>query len=1432
MFITVAGSSKDFILDPSTLNSKPDQKSTPSYDSSTSTKTLTSKVNEDTGCKEAWQSTSVQQERTICLTTIAEADSSIRTTPSSSAGFFGNKNSIHCKNTANIKDIEGAVSSSRIDSIPQQSSSIDTMQSVSILSSLDCQPRDVVENVCDTYQKEGNHTNEAITCQDDKPNKLITDERCNLESQEEVSNAVYDNPCTENLKRDNLLNKDVNVQGDERNNLTLINTSHPENNEEPDEALPEDIYSGRQKLEHSINEVIPCQGYEESKLSSTNVCDLEKPEEPFELDEERQTRDHRPFSLPADTTMSSESALNSVGERAEQSLDFEGLVSLFDDPSSVNPPEAFHKEENKNTRTSLDKSAEQLQQDKTVNEKTTCQPIVAMQQVETVNRIPSISIPKKERTSPCTKGRIHADMLDNETTDSSDLCERVKQRQRRRTPDMPLPTKRYSDCPKRSRTTQQKAEKRSVDSVICFKTHDNSSPKGSAKKKFKASEGTSPGQASPLKANTAKDKSKGGIGVFSEQQEKEENATSECDKQAHHNELEADSHSSSSGKTVLSNGSSGETLRSNEVIPASVSSSENSNSVVINPMVVYTNQTSEGRQGGARGVKEDLGSQETKTDEHGTITEELISVDDHPLNLVTGKERSQDKKRNSCEPPDKSSLNAEGSAKDFTSQQLSGLSQKPFICATGSQKKNSEQMRLKEKEQKTAPLEDEVTSRQSLSQQLSTGHLAESFPFDPSEKALIIASGQSSQFKEDVMKEEACVAQVDIDGDTQRQRNNLRPSKRHLMNSPEGKISGDTENDKEVTDKCPSQAAKDGAKTSKSLSEETHNSTSTPIQSSLEVEALTPCLFENDSWETPNEKESQKRARSSNTLHEEIISENKFNANEADFQTMCALGESEARNKQLLVPGVVQSSASIPKETTSDSDPEGTQNFGTSQSISVLHDLEFPSQEQEDSTCNEERSSHFEKNFNTETKSDNTWAEPLPKKPRTGRQSESQGVDPNMSSEDRVCPNSDKTHSSECMESEVIPPTPPVKPVIKQVCGNPTQSPLKLSRSRMKLQRKKDEANCHSEHLAVKQKKRIKGPRCSKSPRLQGDKGDGAGTHCRSVGGEISEASVSLLADHPTCRSPRKVIDKGKNESQATEPEYDTDLSLRSKQLKSSLDRSTKTTVNKSNINPTKSRKDLTKLSKSRKQRNLVENISPQDLDEPRLSQSNSNSHVSQSESQIGGHPEDSRHEGLKGSSLAEVESVHSSPCSPVKQRFDGDSFDWSGTQGTRKGSVGSQNGVITLDNRYDKKEHFKEREGEDCFDDLLYLSRASQARHEVEDSKDDFSKKKTAETPNPFLVNNHNGYSLSVGDERDSHLTDDGEGDSSDDEALLKPVFLPKELVKSGKNELSCQEDAHDNDEDEEAEIFSQELIPSENNDDDDDDDDDDKITSKYMLL
>jgi len=148
-------SSGEFILVPNTLDTKIYQTSvTSDKPSPISTKTAVAMDDKDTDCNSA----SVHQERTACLTTKAEADSSIRTSITHAETLLcRNKNFVPSQNAGNSKEDEGAVSSTKCESVSQ--SSLDTMQSVSILQSLeDCfeqQCEAVPSDVCDEKKPRG-----------------------------------------------------------------------------------------------------------------------------------------------------------------------------------------------------------------------------------------------------------------------------------------------------------------------------------------------------------------------------------------------------------------------------------------------------------------------------------------------------------------------------------------------------------------------------------------------------------------------------------------------------------------------------------------------------------------------------------------------------------------------------------------------------------------------------------------------------------------------------------------------------------------------------------------------------------------------------------------------------------------------------------------------------------------------------------------------------------------------------------------------------------------------------------------------------------------------------------------------------------------------------------------------------------------------------
>lgn len=1257
------------------------------------------------GSKETCQSASVHPERTVCLTTIAEADSSIRTSPCDSVAFCGNKDpSQPCSvnTTTNDKKDERAVSSTKFDSYPV--SSLDTMQSVSILPFLDC-------------------------------------------------DAV------------------------------------------PDSILCEDRQEGTRKDEVAFNYDI-----RRNEMVSTKSCDAGKEKEPFEVSQEQQTNDYQQSSQSVNKKLPSDIIASSVEYHETQGLDFEGLVSLFDDTSLSKPVEASQKA------------------------------------VETAKVYPDLSKIGKETVSPRNKGRGHQDALVHETTES-DLYERVKQRQRRRPSEMSLQSNRRSDSPKKSVQLKTKTRKRSADAVAvstCIEPiHD-----GNARKKFKKSEGPTLNQDSPLAVNTESPQDDSGHSSECKEKERDMRVNGliiPCVKGNDHvqnDALSLDSHSCSSDNTVLSN----------EMVPASVSSSEKLIPSVINPMIAHVNQALEDAPSGPTWDTMEWGSQKITEHDHGEITKNHTFIDDGLQKVAKTEQSPQikrirgERKRINDEPKDKKkAYQGQESDAEFTNSEISSPIQQLFKVSL--QVGGSEQKGIPNgDEEKSAHVED--TERDGSSQVSVTGR-QKSLPFEPSEKALLTTCGhQRPPFQEDV--EEQTTNQSGIN-DIQELRNACRssesvPKQKLLANSfnthsqeeilpDETGISG---NKSEV--KLSDETVEAEGKTSESLSVETDRLDNTPTQSSLEVmDAVTPCLFGNDSWETPDRKTSQKKSergptnasdisgshskcafRSPRTLGLscETVTEEETIVDKVGFDGTNSLDGSpaEARDAdQQQFFGVARCSDGNIKKLMSDTDAEGTQSYGTSQSISVLHDLEFPLQElQEDAgaTCTEQRddSRTSSQNVHAGSKGDASWAEPLPKKPGGGEAlSTSRVLNPvNVALEQEIGPSIEKTRDSECTESEVIPPTPPVKPVAKQVFSS--RSPLRLSRPKMKPQRK-DEACCHSERLVVKQKRRVKSPRVSNAVKSQDSEGDKAGARCNAT---CSEDSVSLLEKRD--RSPEAVNAHAIAFSQTPEPDSN-------KQLESSQGK-----IGSNENTPYKSPTDLQNCVQWISNVQKRSDGSSENVDDSSSLQEKDDDQVSQKERQmVVADFKVKKRTDIVDRPLGEIqgESVHSSPCSPMKRRVYDivDSFDWSGTKDKGEGTSDSQDGsvILIVDDNKDG-EHVKGNEGKDenkaLTDGFLEKSGAGNLQQNGD--------------PDCILVDVQSGDSRNRDDDGDSPGTYDG-GDSSSDEALLKPVFLPKES-ESGANATSYKEGAENEEEQETA--FSQELIPSENGDEDDDD----GITCEYM--
>ena len=1440
--------SGDYILVPNTLESKPDQNSIPSLQSSASTKNASTVYEKGLGCEGtcAYE----QQERNACLPTIAEADSSIKASPS--VEFCEKKNSVVCENVGSNKDNEGAVSSTKCDSVAQCSA--DTMQSVSILQSIDFY-EDVPGEVCDESKERFVHQSgdDMCTSHTVKSNNQVTNEMCFVENQDNQCDAVLGGVCSESQEKSNYKHRNETCEVVKSHKVDSNETRGLESQDEPCDAVADgftDTEEGNQQTERNTgqgngaNKVIlterpkcvlvenqwePCikepddvcyqskhgdnhpntknissQGDERNKLIPAESCDSENKKEPLEAHKEKLSNSQC-LPEPAETTVPLRGASSSVRDLPEQSLDFEGLVSLLDDPSLSKP-------------------------------------MGLMEEAKSVDENPNLGKSERERVSPHTKGCGQGDAPQNETADATDLCDRVKQRQRRRTTQLPLSTGRHPDSPKSLDGWKTRPKKRSADSVIEVKSNERPSPEGRARKKFKASKSVPSCEASPVIVNKTKEQSQVDSGDYNECQKTAVDVTAKGDEN-----VGGDSCSCSSGRTELSN----------EVIPPSVSSSDTSNSPLINPMIAHANQTSHGQQRGDRKGKGDRVSQKVEEDGQRDISPQNCTqfMNEYPVSMAKSEESYRKEKGRGAEPKSlKNSFGGKESRTNFTASPTSSASQEPFVCTTASQRNTSNHFISKKKERMRAQLNEDSADIGSPSRESSTQVCKESRPTD---RTVVKKSSQSRE-NADLNRNKQAATQVNTE-DTYEVRNVLRRSQdvsqkqKHLIHSPKENTPNDKQKrERKTVEKDPDQAAAADAKTAETLFQEGQYSSNTPTQSSLdsqEIIAVTPCLFGNDSWGTPDKKTSQKRARHPRRDRADSIAENsesmtrisktiglvgdskieniaKLNhvvGEAADVEKMCTLDDSQSRNSEH------RSSGDNRGELTLDTNHEGTQSFRSSESISVLQDLKFPSQEQHEfEDSNDEVVNHSAENSNTEAKSAaSSWAEPLPKKPRRELHSVTQEINTIVSSELQRGRVTESTNNSEHTESEVIPPTPPVNPVFKKGLGSFCQSPLGESRSKFKLHRKDEPIKPQIERLAVKQKRRARSLRCPTSARSQNND-DGNETAHSSEGSKPSQASVSLLEDQSSSPMTENAEDKGLNDVDGAESGTDLLSTCTKKRLVSSQDRNTVNVVNKTDVTPNKTTSELTRFPKSCNERKAVE-IVPKDLNDRPFSQGSINSPVWRN-------AKEKKSKDFKEDSSPEEGRTSSFPRSPFGDHI-GDSFDWSGTRDTGKdhGDFQAGSSCKTLNNGDHKDHNSIDVEAGDRLGALFSVREAKRTHHVLE--KSDFqgkTKKSKGNNDDCIFVDDNDGDCFSVGDEdsafseddeRRSPCASDDEEDSSGDEALLKPVFLPKDSKSQG-DERSYADHVEDNDEEEVA-VFSQELIPAEN-----DDEDEEEVTCTYLLF
>lgn len=1129
----------------------------------------------------------------------------------------------------------------------------------------------------------------------------------------------------------------------------------------PDDTLG-DRRGGTRKDEDASNKDI--------KEVSTKSSDAGKEKKPFVVGPEQQTIDYQQSSQTVNKKLPSEIVASSVQDHETQGLDFEGLVSLFDEPSLSKPLEASPKA------------------------------------VETATVHPESIKIGKDAISPKKEGCSHLGALVPETTES-DLYERVKQRQRRRPFEMSLQSNKLSDSPKlKSVQLKTKTRKRSADAVS-VSTRIESTHDGNARKKLKKSEGPVLYHDSPLTVTA--ESSQGKSALSSEYKE-------ERDVLVNGSKIPRVQGNGQDGALSLGSHlrSSDTTVPSNEMVPASVSSSEESIPSVINPMLGHVDQAVDDVPGGSTaGNSKEWGPQKRIGND--------TFIDDGLEKVATTEESPQIKPiwgpemQVNDEPKDKEKAYQDA---EFTNCEISSPIQQLFsmpLPVDGSEENGVPN------EEKTTLMED---AQRGGSSQVSMTGRQECLPSAPSEIALVTCCDmQRPPFQDD--KEEqtsnqrginviqklqnACSSSNSVPNQKQSTSSSNSNSQEEIL-SEETKISSS-----EIEGELSHDIAEAGGKTSRPLSVEEDLLDSTPTQSSLDiVDAVTPCLFGNDSWETPNRKRSQKKSgnksgpnnaskitsRSPQTLGFSCKTKTEedriVDRASVDGSNLVDGSPAEARDaEQQQFSNVAGCSDGSAKELTLDTNAEGTQSNGTSQSISVLHDLEFPLQELQedaDATWSKQRDDKMKssQNVHEDLEGDAPWPEPLPKKPRSGEWvSTSRGLHPlNVTLEQGISPSIEKTRDSECTASDVIPPTPPVKPVSKQVFSS--RSPMGLSCSKMKPQGK-GEASCHSQGLLLKQKRRVSSPRVLNAVNSQDSETDRYGT-CN-----VSEGSVSLL--NKRNGSPEVLDGHAITISEILEPE-------------SSPGEKGSKLENNFYDSLTDPKNCVQSISKKQKQNS----VSSENINDSKRIQDKDNSQVSENEREMVA----ANLEAKKGSAsvdiaLGEIQegSVYFSRCSPAKRRVYDivDSFDWSGTKGKSESNRHSQDGsvILIVDDGKDG-EHVKaaEKKGENgAFKDGV-PDRSVAGNFQQTDDRD------------RILVHVQNGDSLDRDNDGNSPCTYDG-GDSSGDEALLKPVFLAKEFESSAPA-AAYEEDSEDEEDQETA--FSQELIPSEN------EDDDDEITCEYL--
>ena len=1338
-------SSKDFILVPSTHESKQSDESMSSHDLSKSTKKA-EMGEQDSRCENVSFSVEQLNETTRCLTTIAEADSSSICRISCDAKMVPNSSTLLC-DVANTdtQANEAAVSSTKFESSPQRT--VDTMQSLSILPPLGCfegvdicdankdaafekseeisdegLEGNLVQQTCSALdgfrpesQDESHQNHEDITCEEMKGNIRIATKVCSLDNQAKPRMELSTEAAVEDKEDD---------YGRNVGEIDGMNTAMATEKERKMETRIRedgDVYHHNKSSTDEPNDVA-YQNDGESDSNSAEAFVSECQKEPIDIDSKGCKRQQSLRCEVADSSVPNDVSEKGVSDLAEQSLDFEGLVSLFDDPSERR----------------IDTQGDEVENAKS------CEDVF-----------------ERDAQSSQMKEYCQAELQHMENIDAG----RANLKKRKREIEL------EDDPGSRSRSGPEAAEKETSPSkqfaypVNEFDTnHESKFPTSQvdARKKLKVSNRSSLIKTSPVVEGIIKQNSQGPCGGFIASDK------GEADVGFNGDELEVNGFSFSQKEFP------------NEIVPNSASTSNTPNSLLINPMIVYADHTLYDLQTSMITRKEYCSSLEKRNSDH----EERTKTANHASETrgdVQGQSQEQ-------------TLNDRESWINFTASTNSNPDRRESMPAESSQ------------EEVPRCLIDEGEEGEENKDEQSGG--SKDASSDASE-SILVTRKRKYQTNEGVKME----YHHRID-DTQALTHDVRFSREQkaTTHSPDVDIC-------HLSKSCPGNVVESVVKTSCELLA-TLSTVSTPTQNSLdslEEDTVTPCLFGNNSCEASQETKSN---RDQNREMSELNSipenqDNKSNIsrdvvpfeNDTDEESSYA---DKASNKTGLEgmkargkcrPTEVRSPCfRVNTQTNDNPDDEGTQSFGTFQSVSILQDVGVLSQEQHEytGTCNGtlvHQTSHVQNGNNAAS----SWAEPLPKG-ESSLHPLPQEVDRSESYNGEKGRGNGRASFSQLTDSEVIPPTPPVRATTRLNFAGDAPSIIKESRS-VKDASKGNAEKQHEYPITSKQMNHIQNRDCCESP-TSIDQGNRVSTTKETT-------RVLLLTD---------------DFSSANEVAANVSSDITDRDSKCHDDNDTfpvrkrrQDRVAATIRHDCESAKDTERHLESPSRRGAVEEILGYKAGNS--SQNGINREKARNENHDGVRSKKRTEKDFQRKRSPEESNPNYYPCSALLQKIfdDEDTFDYSGTQSRDKRKGNLQGGRSCTPAIHDdtKDSHYLTEDKQNRFEDL------SKAEHEYQDLDDEFVKRadSSKESKGGRVVVDDEGC-LSV-DERDVTFNKDvtgkllHEGDreeSSDDEALLKPAFLSKES-KSATKDGDCQEDVEDIDEDEEA-ILSQELLLSENDD------------------